>query len=142
MLNQFLSTANWLAILVAAVAYFALGSVWFSVLFGKQWMALNGIPEPTPEKKEEMKKMMMPLMLKTFVMGFVMAFVIGLLAMSIGVYRCIPGIKLGLGLSVVGVIPLIMADMYFMKPLKLWFIDAGYHVIGIILMSIIIAVWH
>ena len=142
MLNQFLSTANWLAILVAAVAYFALGSVWFSVLFGKQWMALNGIPEPTPEKKEEMKKMMMPLMLKTFVMGFVMAFVIGLLAMSIGVYRCIPGIKLGLGLSVVGVIPLIMADMYLMKPLKLWFIDAGYHVVGIVLMSIIIAVWH
>ena len=56
MLNQFLSTANWLAILIAAVAYFALGSVWFSVLFGKQWMALNGIPEPTPEKKEEMKE--------------------------------------------------------------------------------------
>jgi len=142
MLNQFLSTANWLAILVAAVAYFTLGSLWFSVLFGKQWMALNGIPEPTPAKKEEMKKMMMPLMLKTFVMGLVMAFVIGLLAMSIGIYRCVPGIKLGLGLSVVGVIPLIMADMYLMKPLKLWFIDAGYHVVGIVLMSIIIAVWH
>jgi hypothetical protein len=142
MLNHFLSTANWLAILVAAIAYFALGSLWFSVLFGKQWMALNGIPEPTPEKKEEMKKLMMPMMLKTLVMSLVLAFVIGLLGMSIGIHQCVPGIKLGLGLSAIGVIPLIMADMYLMKPVKLWFIDAGYHVFGIVLMSIIIAVWH
>ena len=142
MLNQFLSHANWLAIVVAALAYFALGSLWFSALFGKQWMTLNGIPEPTPEKREEMKKLMMPLMLKTFVMGAVLAFAIGLVSMSIGVQRATTGIKLGLALSTVGVIPLIMADMYLMKPLKLWFIDAGYHVLGIILMSIIIAVWH
>ena len=142
MFNHFLSTANWLAIIVAALAYFALGSLWFSALFGKQWMALNNIPEPTPEKREEMKKMMMPLMVKTFVMGLVMAFLIALLGSAIGIHMCVPGIKLGLALSVIGVVPLIMADMYLMKPLKLWFIDAGYHVIGITLMSIIIAVWH
>jgi hypothetical protein len=142
MLNQFLSTANWLAIIVAAIAYYALGSLWFSVLFGKQWMALNGIPEPTPERKEDMKKLLMPMLLKSLVMSLVMAFIIGLLAMSIGINRCVPGIKLGLGLSVIGIIPLIMADMYLMKPLKLWFIYAGYHVVGIVLMSIIIAIWH
>ena len=142
MLNQFLSHANWLAIIVAAVAYYALGALWFSVLFGKQWMALNGIPEPTPDRKEEMKKLMMPMLLKSLVMSLVMAFVIGLVGMSIGVHRCVGGIKLGLALSAMGTIPLIMADMYLMKPLKLWFIDAGYHVIGIVLMSIIIAIWH
>ncbi len=142
MLNNFLSHANWLAIVVAAIAYFALGSIWFSMLFGKQWMALNNIPEPTPEKKDEMKKMMLPMMVKTFVMGAVIAIAIGILAMALSVVRCVPGIKLGLLLSAVGVIPLVMADMYLMKPLKLWFIDAGYHVIGITLMSIIISVWH
>lgn len=142
MLNQFLSHANWLAIVVAAIAYFALGSIWFSMLFGKQWMALNNIPEPTPEKKDEMKKMMLPMMVKTLVMGAVIAIAIGILAMALSVVRCVPGIKLGLLLSAVGVIPLVMADMYLMKPLKLWFIDAGYHVIGITLMSIIISVWH
>ena len=142
MLNQFLSSANWLAIIVAAIAYYALGSLWFSVLFGKQWMALHGIPEPTPEKKEEMKKLLMPMLLKSLVMSLVLAFFIGLIGMSIGINQCVPGIKLGLGLSVIAVIPLIMADMYLMKPLRLWFIDAGYHVVGIVLMSIIIAVWH
>jgi hypothetical protein len=141
MLNQFLSTANWLAIIVAALAFFALGSLWFSVFFGKQWMALNGIPEPTPERREEMKKLMMPMMLKTLVMSLVLAFLIGFLEYAIGIHRCVPGIKLGLALGTIAIIPLIMADMYLMKPLKLWFIDAGYHLIGIVLMSIIIAIW-
>jgi hypothetical protein len=142
MFNHFLSTANWLAIIVAAIAYFALGSIWFAVLFGKQWMALNNIPEPTPESKEQMKKLMVPMMLKSLVMSLVLAFTISLLGTAIGIHNCVPGIKLGLALSAVGVIPLIMADMYLMKPLKLWFIDAGYHVVGIVLMSIIVAIWN
>lgn len=142
MLNQFLSNANWLAIIVAAVAYFALGSLWFSVLFGKQWMALNNIPEPTPEARAQMKSMMAMMMAKTLAMALVLAFAIGVLSMGLSIHQCVPGIKLGLTLSAIGVIPLVMADMYLMKPTKLWFIDAGYHVIGITLMSIIIAVWH
>lgn len=142
MLNQFLSQANWLAIIVAAIAYFVLGSVWFSLLFGKQWMALNNIPEPTPEKKEEMKSLMLPMMIQSLVMGLVIAVVIGILSSALSINQCVPGIKLGLALSAIGIIPLIMADMYLMKPLKLWFIDAGYHILGITLMSIIIAVWH
>jgi len=142
MLNQFLSNANWLAVIVAALAFFALGSLWFSVLFGKQWMALNGIPEQTPERREEMKKLMMPMMLKTLVMSLVLAFLVGFLGYAIGIHQCVPGIKLGLALGVIAIIPLIMADMYLMKPLKLWFIDAGYHLVGIVLISIILAVWN
>jgi hypothetical protein len=141
MLNQFLSTANWLAIIVAAIAFFALGSLWFSVLFGKQWMALNGIPEPTPERREEMKKLMMPMMLKTLVMSLVLAFLISFLGFTAAIHGLMAGIKFGLALGVIAIIPLIMADMYLMKPLRLWFIDAGYHLIGIVLMSIILAVW-
>jgi sterol desaturase/sphingolipid hydroxylase (fatty acid hydroxylase superfamily) len=142
MLNQFLSNANWLAIILAAIAYFVLGSLWFSVLFGKQWMALNNIPEPTPERKEEMKKLMLPMMIKTLIMGLVMAIIIGLLVSGLAIHNVAPGIKLGLALSAVGIIPLIMSDMYLMKPLKLWIIDAGYHILGITLMSIILSVWH
>ncbi len=142
MLNQFLSHANWLALNVAAIVYFALGSLWFSVLFGKQWMALNNIPEPTPQAKEEMKKMMLGMMLKTFIMALVLSVSIGILAMALGLTNYMAGIKLGLLLSAMGTIPLVMSDMYLMKPLKLWFIDAGYHIVGITLMSIIISIWH
>ncbi len=141
MLNEFLSSANWLAIIVAAIVYFALGSLWFSVLFGKQWMALNNIPEPTPESREQMKKLMLPMMIKTLLMGVVMAIVIGIFISGLGISNTVGGIKFGIALSLVGIIPLVMADMYLMKPLKLWFIDAGYHVIGIILISIIVSIW-
>jgi len=142
MLNQFLSNANWLAIIVAAIAYFALGSVWFSVFFGKQWMALNNIPKPTPETKEQMKKMMPMMMIKTIVMSLILSVAIGFLVRALQIGNSVPGIKLGLVLSAIGVIPLVMGDMYLMKPLKLWFIDAGYHVVGIVLISLILSVWH
>jgi hypothetical protein len=35
-------------VIVAAIAMFAIGAVWYSVLFGKQWMKLAGIPMPNP----------------------------------------------------------------------------------------------
>jgi hypothetical protein len=45
---------NFLAILVAAVAAFVLGALWYSpVLFAKQWMKAHGY---TPDKLEAMKK--------------------------------------------------------------------------------------
>ena len=110
MLNQFLSHANWLALIVAAIVYFALGSLWFSVLFGKQWMALNNIPEPTPQAKEEMKKMMLGMMIKTLIMALVLSVSIGILAMALGLTNYMAGIKLGLLLSAIGAIPLVMSE--------------------------------
>jgi hypothetical protein len=143
LLKEFFSHANWLAIGVAAVAYFALGALWFSVLFGKPWMAGHKIQMPTdPAEKEKMTKGMPMLMITTFLMNIVMAIVIGMFVMALGAINCMAGIKLGLALSVIGAIPLIMGDMYLMKPKSVWIIDGGYHVVGITLMSIIISVWH
>jgi len=31
---------NYPAVIVAAIAYWVLGAVWYAVLFGKSWMAL------------------------------------------------------------------------------------------------------
>lgn len=44
---------NYIAVLVATVAGFLLGWLWYSVLFGKIWMAEMKI---TPEKMEECRK--------------------------------------------------------------------------------------
>ena len=42
---------NYLAVLVAAVAGFAFGGIWYGVLFGKRWRAIVGVdafkPRPT-----------------------------------------------------------------------------------------------
>jgi hypothetical protein len=42
---------NYVAVFVAALAYWLLGAVWYGVLFGKQWMALENI---TPEQASSM----------------------------------------------------------------------------------------
>jgi len=143
LLKEFCSNANWLAIGVAAIVYFALGALWFSVLFGKSWMAGHNISPPTtPEAKAQMKKQMPLLMIKTFLMNIVMALVIGIFVHALGSVNCMAGIKLGLALSVIACIPMVMSHMYTMKSFKLCVIDAGYHVVGVTLMTIIISVWH
>ena len=40
-----ISQLNWLAILVATVAAFALGGVWYGPVFGKAWQRLVGISD-------------------------------------------------------------------------------------------------
>lgn len=45
-LMDYLQDLNWIAVLVAAVAAFATGAVWYSqALFGKRWMKLAGLTD-------------------------------------------------------------------------------------------------
>ncbi|HEY1383895.1 MAG TPA: DUF1761 domain-containing protein, partial [Dongiaceae bacterium] len=43
---------NWLAVLVAAIATFVLGGLWYGPLFGRIWRAAEGQAEP-PAKHEK-----------------------------------------------------------------------------------------
>lgn len=142
LLKEFCMHANWLAIGVATIVYFALGAVWYSALFQKPWMEGHKIPKPGPEDMARMKKQMPLLMLKTLLMGAAMAISIALLAFGLQSSRCMSGIKIGLLLSVVASVPMVMSHMYLQKPMKVIIIDAAYHTVSIILMSIIISVWH
>ena len=46
---DFLSDLNWLAVFVAALAYFAIGAVWYAPgLFGRTWAAAGGFDLPRP----------------------------------------------------------------------------------------------
>jgi Protein of unknown function (DUF1761) len=53
---------NWLVFIGVTIAQYVIGALWFSVLFGKQWIKINH-PEGTPSKKqmEEMGKTAGPL---------------------------------------------------------------------------------
>jgi Protein of unknown function (DUF1761) len=47
--TAFLSQLNWLAILVAAVAYFMLGALWYSkLLFANTWIKSTGVDMNNP----------------------------------------------------------------------------------------------
>ena len=64
---------HWLAVLAGGVAAFLVGGVWYSVLFGKAWMAARGV---TPESMAGAKGNAKALFAITFVLDLFMAFVL------------------------------------------------------------------
>ncbi|MES1225993.1 MAG: DUF1761 domain-containing protein, partial [Bacteroidota bacterium] len=50
--TEIFSHLNWLAILVAAVAYFALGAIWYSFLFRDPWIKLTAVKMDDPNAKK------------------------------------------------------------------------------------------
>lgn len=54
MLNEILTTINYLALVVSAFAYFFLGALWYSKMcFGATWAGIQGIKmEDNPDAKK------------------------------------------------------------------------------------------
>lgn len=140
MIQEFFAHAPWLQIVVAGIAYFAVGAVWYAPpVFGKYWAAQHKI-----EMTEESKKRVPMLMVSTLLLGILMS-----MGMAIALHAmqapgtCMNGIKTGLFLGgAFSALPIGINYLYFNKPFKLWVIDAGYHVVGLTLMGIILSVWH
>jgi len=45
-----IAKVNWLAVIVAAIAPFVVGSLWYGPLFMKPWSALTGITRGAPRQ--------------------------------------------------------------------------------------------
>jgi len=131
------ANVNILAVIVAAVATFVLGAVWYSpVLFAKQWMQAHGY---TPEQLEAMKQRGVARAYAVSALCYlVMAYVLALLASSF-----VQGLWLGflLWLGFAATIGL-TANMFSDNPLAVWVIDAGYQLAYLLLMGVIVTVWH
>lgn len=138
MLQAFLDHANWAAIAVAALTYFFIGAIWYSpLLFSKIWAEGHGIVVSDDDKKK------MPLIFgTTFFIGAVMAVALAVIIFVFQSTKCVSGIKVGLLCGVgLAIGPMTMNFLYHRKSFKLFLIDAGYHVISVVIMSIIISIW-
>jgi hypothetical protein len=140
MFSSFLSQANWWAIIVSALVYFFLGSVWFSALFGKLWMAeisKHGIIIKEPEKGQIGKKMV-----QTFIYNLIVAFAIAYLIYISGSFRWLAGLKMGalcgIGIASMGIC---IAYTWESRSAKLVMIDCGYAIIGMAISGAILGAW-
>lgn len=139
-----LQQLNYLHVIVAAIAYFAVGAVWFTPIgFAKPWMEGYGITMPTdPEIQKKMKKEMPKYMGITLVLCFVGTVALACLQGVIGTNGVMSGVKLGIAAgSFVGV-AFAMSHLHTRKSFKLTLIDSGYHIVGLSIASIILSVWH
>jgi len=131
---------NYLAVVVAAILYYAGGALWYSpVLFGKSWMGLVGLTE---EKiKEEQKKAW-----KSYLMSFISAFLISYGIARIEAYMNVITLDGGLHTGFWAWLCFVLTTMatnnsFAGRPFKLLFIDSGYHLYGFLVIGIVHAVW-
>lgn len=131
-----ISSLNYLVIFVAALSTFLIGGLWYSpLLFAKAWMKENGFSE------EDLKGGNMARIFGgAFILEFIMAF--NLAAFLSDSNDLTWGITAG-ALAGIGWVAAAMGVTYLFerKSIKLFLINAGYHMIAFILMGAIVGVW-
>ncbi len=133
------SNLPWLHILVAAIAYFMLGAIWYSFLFQKKWVAYQNINMNDPKAKEGTAA----IMIGSFVWMFIATVGLALLIDRTGVTGGVmSGVKLGLITGICfSASAISITYLYIKKPMGLHFIDGLYHVVGQIIAAVILCVW-
>ena len=137
---------NYLAVLVSAVVFMVLGFLWYGPLFGKEWSKLMGWGEMTPEKMAEMQKAARPAYAISFVGALIMCFVLSHALIFASTYLNESGVAAGLmtgfwnwlGFIAPATIGTVLWDK---KPWKLWFINSGYYLVGLLIAGVILALW-
>lgn len=138
--TAFLSNLNWIAILLGALGYFALGALWYSkVLFAPKWIAYTKVDVSDPNAT----KGMAGLMVMSFIWMCVNALGIAILRERIGdVEGWMGGVKLGLMTGLFfGTAAISISYLYEKRPMGLYFINGGYTVLGNIIAAVIICSW-
>jgi hypothetical protein len=128
---------NWLAVIVAAFANMVTGALWYGPLFGKPWMQELGL---TMEDIEggDMAKPYAVAILNSLLMAFVLANAIAWTgAATIGT-----GVLLALVLWV-GFTGFTFAVNHAFegRSTRLWLINSGTFLAGLVVMSIILTLW-
>ncbi|MFZ6001689.1 MAG: DUF1761 domain-containing protein [Bacteroidota bacterium] len=127
---------NYLAILVSALSTFVIGGVWYSpAVFGKAWMRENGF------KEEDMKRGNMALIFGgAFVLGLISAIN---LAMFMGPENDPTMGALWGFLAGAGWVATFVGTHYLFerRSMKLFLINAGYSIVALTIMGVILAAW-
>ena len=132
---------NWLAVLVAAIAYFAIGALWYAPpLFGRIWADAGGLSMPERGERPSAAIYVTPL-----IGSILSAIALGVLARATGSDSLAEGIALGLVVAIGFAVPIAFVTAQFEsqkpRPMTWGAINAGYHVVGTLIAAIVVATW-
>ena len=132
--------AGSLPVLIAAVAAFLIGALWYSpVLFAKAWVRANGY---TPEKLAAMQANAGRAYGGSFVAFLVMASILGLLLRHLGADSIADGAGWGFHAWLGFALPIgFTAHVYSDRPVAVFLIDAGYQLVYMTVMGAILGGW-
>jgi hypothetical protein len=135
-----LGDLNWLAVIVAAIAYYVLGAAWFArATFGKAWMRSIGWEMASSERLGP------GVYIGPLITCLIATIAVGMLAAATGTDTAGQGLVLGLvaGVGVAGTVLFVTGVFDPKKPRPMtWFgITTGYHLVGLVIASVILSVW-
>jgi len=135
-----LSSINFIAVLVAAFAAFAIGFLWHGPLFGKTWMKLMEItPEQMEEGRKKMEKKMPLYMLAALVQQLVVATVMAMLLAALSISDIGEAVVLALWLWVGFIAALLLNGVLWEeRKLNLYFFNIVYHLVSLVVVAIIL----
>ena len=133
------SHINWLAVLVAALAYFFLGAIWYSFLFRNAWIKAAGVNMNDPNAKTGVAGIMIASFITIIVTSLGLALFISRIA---GPGGWMTGLKVGLTAGVCFcAMAIANSYLYEKRPMALHLINSLYNIVGCVIAGIIISVW-
>jgi small-conductance mechanosensitive channel len=129
---------NYLAVFVAAVAYWLLGAVWYSLLFRETWTRLENIDTTKANSANSMAPFII-----SFLLNLVIASVLAQLCAWRNANTAARGAALGILIWIGFLGPVTYTTyMYEMRPQQLFAINEFYVLVGMCLMGAIVGAWH
>ena len=125
---------NYLAVILAALAAFFLGYLWYTVIFAKPWQKLIGMKNKDGKvETPSLGRLLIGSLILEVIMAFNLAAFIGqdadwMFGLGAGVAAGLGWVSLAFGVNY----------MFEGKPLKLWLINAGYNTVVFAVMGLII----
>jgi surface polysaccharide O-acyltransferase-like enzyme len=128
---------NYVAVVVCAVVYWLVGGLWYGLLFGPRWMALENM---TAEQGRSMSPAL-PYII-TFLLNLLIAYLLSQLCSWRNANTVGRGAAIGVLLWVGIVAPITYTtSMYEMRPKELFAINEFYPLLGLCLMGAILGAW-
>jgi len=137
----FLSQVNYLAILTSAVVFFVIGSLWYSpLLMSTLWgeeLKRNQVTPKMPMKHELWGKMLL-----TFIANIIASFAMAYLVIMTESTTWQAGLQLGVIVSIGFAATTLAANFVWQsRTFKLFLIDVGYPILGIVASAMILSIW-
>jgi Protein of unknown function (DUF1761) len=132
------NSPNVWAVIVAALVHWMLGAAWFSI-FKQQW--LKGIGKTSEQIMGSGMPMWMPHVV-TLIGNLAMAYVLGWLIMTTGPQTLMRGMQVALICGLAFIASAFATEYAFeARSLQIYAINAGYPLVGMILMGAVLGIW-
>jgi hypothetical protein len=129
---------NWIAWVLGAVAFMAVGFLWYGPLFGKPWMA---IMEKTGWKREQMRASP-GMYVVSLLCALVASYVLAVLIRSLGITQWWNGLITGAIIWIgAGSVALLTNSIFENRPKGLWALFSLYELVMFAGLGLVFAVW-